>query len=70
LSSSKEWSSHRDLLAATDGSSAARIEEEIHVTADGPRLLTKFLAQELLVTGTRYWNGFFYAHGANEIRRQ
>lgn len=30
-----------------DGSTAARIEEEIHVTADGPRLLTKFPAQEL-----------------------
>jgi Xaa-Pro dipeptidase len=53
---------------ATDGASAARIEEEIHVTADGPRLLTKFPAQELLVTGTRYWNGFSFAHGANEIQ--
>lgn len=54
--------------SATDGASAGRIEEEIHVTADGPRFLTKFPAQELLVTGTRYWNGFSYAHGANEIQ--
>ncbi|HEY7381381.1 MAG TPA: M24 family metallopeptidase [Gaiella sp.] len=53
---------------STDGASAARIEEEVLVTADGARLLTKFPAQELLVTGTRYWNGHAFAHGANEIR--
>jgi Xaa-Pro aminopeptidase len=53
---------------STDAGSAARIEEEIHVTADGPRLLTRFPAQELLVTGTRYWNGSSFAHGANEIQ--
>jgi Xaa-Pro dipeptidase len=34
---------------ATDGYSAARIEEEILVTADGPRVLTRFPAQELFV---------------------
>src|SRR5450432_1866392 len=34
---------------ASDGFSAARIEEEVVVTADGPRILTLFPAQELLV---------------------
>lgn len=34
---------------ATDGFSAARIEEEVVVTADGPRLLTLFPAQDLFV---------------------
>ncbi len=50
-----------------DGSTAARIEEEIHVTKDGPRLLTKFPAEELLVAGTKYWNGHSFAKGFNEI---
>jgi Xaa-Pro aminopeptidase len=53
---------------SSDGSTAARIEEEIHVTADGPRLLTKFPAQELLIAGTQYWNGFNFASGVNELR--
>jgi Xaa-Pro dipeptidase len=35
---------------ASDGFSAARIEEEVVVTADGPRILTLFPAQELVVT--------------------
>jgi Xaa-Pro aminopeptidase len=35
---------------ADDGHSAARIEEEIVVTADGPQLLTLFPAEELVVT--------------------
>jgi Xaa-Pro dipeptidase len=34
---------------ATDGFSAARIEEEIVVTADGPRVITLFPAEELFV---------------------
>ncbi|OUS96506.1 Xaa-Pro peptidase family protein [Rhodococcus sp. NCIMB 12038] len=34
---------------ATDGSSAARIEEEVVVTANGPQVLTLFPAQELFV---------------------
>lgn len=41
-----------------DGSSAARIEEEVEVTATGARVITRFPADELLVAGTRYWNGF------------
>ena len=35
---------------AADGFSAARIEEEIVVTADGPRILTLYPAQDLVVT--------------------
>jgi Xaa-Pro dipeptidase len=35
---------------ASDGFSAARIEEEVVVTPDGPRILTLFPAQELMVT--------------------
>ena len=34
---------------ASDGFSAARIEEEIVITGDGPQVLTKFPAQELFV---------------------
>lgn len=41
-----------------DGSSAARIEEEVVVTADGPRVITRFPADQLYVAGTRYWTGF------------
>ncbi len=34
---------------ASDGVSAARIEEEVVVTKDGPAILTKFPAQELMI---------------------
>ena len=34
---------------ASDGFSAARIEEEVVVTADGPRILTLFPAADLMV---------------------
>jgi Xaa-Pro aminopeptidase len=34
---------------ATDGFSAARIEEEVVVTADGPQVITRFPSQELFV---------------------
>jgi Xaa-Pro aminopeptidase len=40
---------------AVDGWSAARIEEEVVVTADGCELITKFPAEELLVAGRKYW---------------
>ncbi len=40
---------------ASDGWSAARIEEEVVVTADGCEVITKFPAEELLVAGKRYW---------------
>jgi Xaa-Pro aminopeptidase len=42
---------------ARDGRSAARIEEEVLVTADGCEILTKFPAEELLVTGRTYVRG-------------
>jgi Xaa-Pro aminopeptidase len=42
---------------ASDGISAARIEEELLVTADGNRILTRFPAQELLVAGRTYVRG-------------
>ena len=42
---------------AKDGVSAARIEEEVVVTADGGRLLTRFPANELLVAGRQYVRG-------------
>jgi Xaa-Pro dipeptidase len=34
---------------ASDGYSAARIEEEIVITEDGPVVLTRFPAQDLMV---------------------
>jgi Xaa-Pro aminopeptidase len=40
---------------AGDGWSAARIEEELVVTADGCEVITKFPAEELLVAGRKYW---------------
>jgi Xaa-Pro dipeptidase len=40
---------------ARDGWSAARIEEEVVVTADGCEVITKFPAEELLVAGRKYW---------------
>jgi Xaa-Pro aminopeptidase len=38
-----------------DGTSAARIEEEVVVTADGCEVITRFPAEELLVGGQRYF---------------
>jgi Xaa-Pro aminopeptidase len=40
---------------AADGWSAARIEEEVVVTASGCEVITKFPAEELLVAGKRYY---------------
>jgi len=40
---------------AVDGWSAARIEEEVVVTADGCEVITKFPAEDLLVAGRKYW---------------
>jgi Xaa-Pro aminopeptidase len=42
---------------ATDGHSAARIEEEVLVTSEGCDVLTKFPAEELLVCGRTYVRG-------------
>src|SRR3954469_17900924 len=43
--------------AASDGQSAARIEEEVVVTSEGNRILTRFPADELLVAGRTYVRG-------------
>ena len=42
---------------ATDGRSAARIEEEVVVTPTGPEVITRFPAGELLVAGRTYVRG-------------
>jgi Xaa-Pro dipeptidase len=42
---------------AKDGRSAARIEEEVIVTPTGPEVITRFPAEELLVTGRTYVRG-------------
>jgi len=39
---------------ASDGWSAARIEEQLVVTKDGCEVITRFPAEKLLVTGPRY----------------
>ena len=39
---------------SSDGWSAARIEEEVVVTKDGPEVITRFPAEELMVAGLRY----------------
>jgi Xaa-Pro dipeptidase len=41
-----------------DGGSAARIEEEVVITATGPRVITRFPADQLYVTAAQYWTGF------------
>jgi Xaa-Pro aminopeptidase len=40
---------------SSDGLGAARIEEEMVVTANGCEVITKFPAEELLVAGQRYY---------------
>jgi hypothetical protein len=40
---------------ASDGWSAARIEEQLIVTRDGCEVITRFPAEELLVAGVRYY---------------
>ena len=51
---------------AADGWSAARIEEEVVVTATGCEVITKFPAEELLVAGRKYWT----AGGALDTLRE
>ena len=52
--------------AATDGRSAARIEEEVVVTATGCDVLTRFPAEELLVAGRQYVRGADLLRGPGE----
>ena len=51
---------------AKDGWSAARIEEEMVVTADGCEVITKFPADELLVAGKRYYSAGGPLNGLRE----
>lgn len=41
---------------ASDGWSAARIEEEVVVTKDGCEIISRFPAEQLMVTGPRYYS--------------
>jgi hypothetical protein len=50
--------------AATDGRSAARIEEEVVVTPTGCEVITRFPAEELLVAGRAYVRGADLVEGA------
>ena len=50
--------------AASDGRSAARIEEEVVVRADGPEIITRFPGEELMVAGA------FQIPGADLTPRQ
>jgi Xaa-Pro aminopeptidase len=52
---------------ATDGVSAARIEEEVLVTKDGNRILTRFPGEELLVAGRQYVRGADIINGAVQV---
>jgi Xaa-Pro aminopeptidase len=51
--------------AAKDGRSAARIEEEVVVTATGNRVITRFPADELLVAGSVYVRGMDFPSPAD-----
>src|SRR5437763_8792289 len=52
---------------ASDGRSAARIEEEVLVTAEGPEILTRFPAEELLVAGRQYLRGADLVKGEDPV---
>jgi Xaa-Pro aminopeptidase len=51
---------------ASDGRSAARIEEEVVVRAEGPEVITRFPAEELLVAGRQYVRGADLVGAAEE----
>ena len=55
--------------AATDGRSAARIEEEVVVTASGCQIITRFPAEELLVAGRIYVRGADLVPDTGESRQ-
>jgi Xaa-Pro dipeptidase len=52
---------------AADGVSAARIEEEVLVTEDGNRILTRFPGEELLVAGRQYVRGADIVDGRVQV---
>ena len=43
---------------ASDGWSAARIEEQMVVTREGCEVITRFPAEELMVAGHRYYTAY------------
>jgi Xaa-Pro aminopeptidase len=50
---------------ARNGRGAARIEEEVVVTADGPQIITRFPGEELLVCGKTYHRGAEFVSESN-----
>jgi Xaa-Pro aminopeptidase len=52
---------------ASDGWSAARIEEQLVVTKEGCEVITRFPAEELLVAGQRYYTAVGPLPGVREV---
>jgi Xaa-Pro aminopeptidase len=52
---------------ATDGWSAARIEEQMVVTSDGCEVITRFPAEELVVAGSHYQTSRGSLSGTREV---
>jgi Xaa-Pro aminopeptidase len=52
---------------ATDGWSAARIEEQLVVTSDGCEVITRFPAEELVVAGSHYQTSRGSLSGTREV---
>ena len=53
---------------ASDGWTAARIEEQLVVTQDGCEVITRFPAEELLVAGTHYYTISGYLSTKREVQ--
>jgi Xaa-Pro aminopeptidase len=53
---------------ASDGWSAARIEEQLIVTKTGCEVITRFPAEELPVAGRHYYTAGSHLHGTREIQ--
>ncbi len=53
---------------ASDGWTAARIEEQLVVTKDGCEVITRFPAEELLIAGTRYYTSVGALPGIRETQ--
>jgi len=51
---------------ASDGWSAARIEEELVVTKDGCEIISRFPAEELMVAGPKYYTALGDLPGIRE----
>jgi Xaa-Pro aminopeptidase len=52
---------------ASDGWSAARIEEQMVVTAEGVEVITRFPAEELMISGRHYYSASGPVPGTREI---